>query len=103
MHIRQAVKSGLVIVCVECFRYIFQHILRWTLVFVLLKTVTELSEGEVVWAGRVHPAECQEAGFRHAECFLRNSFYLETVVSDICNLVIYLVSLPVHYRIELGF
>ena len=49
------------------------------------------------------PEECQEAGFRHVQCFARNIFYQEAAVSDTCILVIHLVALPFHHRIELGF
>ena len=45
----------------------------------------------------MHPAECQEACFRHIACFLRNIFYLQTEASDTYNLVIFIVSLPFHH------
>lgn len=38
---------------------IFQHILRQMLIFVLLKTINELSKEEFVWGRSCDSAECQ--------------------------------------------
>lgn len=56
------------------------------------------------YVGRsAHPAECQEADFMHTACLLKNIFYLPAMISDTLVLVIHLVFLSFHHRIELGF
>lgn len=91
------------IVCIERLCYIFQGLLRRTLVFVLLKPMTELSKGRGCVGSSALPAECQAADFIHTACVLRHIFYPGAVISDTCVLVIHLVCLPFHHRVERGF
>lgn len=88
----------------SAYNAIFPRILRQTLVFVLLKLRTDLTQEAVSWAGSPHPAGYQEADLAcRVACFLRHIYDLETAVSDACILGIHLVFLPFHRRIELGF
>lgn len=101
MHTKQAVKKQPSLLF-ECLCDIFQHVLRWILVFVLLKPMTEFTREEVMRAA-AHTLQSARPDFLRVACFLRNIFCLEAAVSDTCILVIHLVFLPFHHRTELGF
>ena len=65
--------------------------------------MTELSKGRGCVGSSALPAECQAADFTHTACVLRHIFYPGAVISDTCVLVIHLVCLPFHHRVERGF